>query len=232
MNGTWLRMGVTAALVASSVEFTRVVDAKCMRLRGGGYAYQKPGRRPYVERHTPGQVDARDVPHMTEYVIDPHFDVDKQPWYTGTVENPKEFWGRAGPPPLPEDVPEVVKLALGNRVNRPINVEIVLPWVLATDPRLKKRLSRPREERRRPQICQVCLGSEPHKVALLECPIEARCNICLLEYTQWRFRPRTADLRLKVRVKKTVLCRRCAVAKDVCQVRALCIKQCVYVGTW
>jgi hypothetical protein len=25
-----------------------------LRLRGGGYAYQAPGRRPYVERHTPG----------------------------------------------------------------------------------------------------------------------------------------------------------------------------------
>ena len=32
-----------------------------LRLRGGGYAYQKPGRRPYIERHTPGQVDARDT---------------------------------------------------------------------------------------------------------------------------------------------------------------------------
>jgi hypothetical protein len=26
----------------------------CLRLRGAGYAYQAPGRRPYVERHTPG----------------------------------------------------------------------------------------------------------------------------------------------------------------------------------
>ena len=115
----------------------------CLRLRGGGYAYQKPGRRPHVERHTPGQVDSRDVPHMTEYTIDPAFDVDKQRWYTGTVENPKEFWGRAGPPPLPDDVPEVVKLALGDRINRPINVEIAMSWVLATDTRLKERLRFP-----------------------------------------------------------------------------------------
>ena len=78
------------------------------------------------------QVDSRDVPHMLELQIDPAFDVDKQPWYTGTVENAKEFWGAAGPPPLPDDVPEIVKLALGDRINRPINVEIAISWVLAT----------------------------------------------------------------------------------------------------
>ena len=51
-----------------------------LQLRGGGYAYQAPGRRPYVERHTVGQVDGRDVPHHTNYEIDPSFDVDAQPW--------------------------------------------------------------------------------------------------------------------------------------------------------
>ena len=75
-----------------------------LRLRGGGYAYQAPGRRPYVERHTPGQVDSRDVPHHVAYEISPDFDVDKEPWYTGTVEDPKAFWGPAGAPPLPEEV--------------------------------------------------------------------------------------------------------------------------------
>jgi hypothetical protein len=69
---------------------------------------------------------------MLEYEIDPAFDVDKQPWYTGTVENVESFWGSAGPPPLPDDVPEIVKLALGDRVNRPVNVEIAISWVLAT----------------------------------------------------------------------------------------------------
>ena len=112
----------------------------CLRMNGGGYAYQKAGRRPYVERHTAGQVDARDVPHQTEYRVDAQFDVDKEPWYTGTVEDVGAFWGVAGPPPLPDDVPELVKLALGNRVNRPINMEIAMSWVLATDSRLKERL--------------------------------------------------------------------------------------------
>jgi hypothetical protein len=189
-----------------------------LRLRGGGYAYQKPGRRPYVERHTPGQVDARDVPHMTEDTIDPLFDVDKQRWYTGTVENPKEFWGLAGPPPLPDDVPEVVKLALGDRINRPINVEIAMSWVLATDTRLKERLSRPRHDRVRPQICNTCLGPEPSKVYVHQLDTNAVCRICDMEYSQWRFRPRTADVRLKVRSKKTIICRHCAKGKDVCQV--------------
>ena len=108
-------------------------------MNGGGYAYQKAGRRPWVERHTAGQVDARDVPHQTEYRVDAQFDVDKEPWYTGTVEDVGAFWGVAGPPPLPDDVPELVKLALGNRVNRPINIEIAMSWVLATDSRLKER---------------------------------------------------------------------------------------------
>ena len=51
-----------------------------LQLRGGGYAYQAPGRRPYVERHTTGQVDGRDVPHHINYEIDPTFHVDAQPW--------------------------------------------------------------------------------------------------------------------------------------------------------
>ena len=33
---------------------------------------------------------------------------------------------------MPDDVPEVVKLALGDRINRPINVEIAMSWVLAS----------------------------------------------------------------------------------------------------
>jgi len=81
---------------------------------------------------TDRQVDSRDVPHKVEYRIDPDYNVDEQPWYTGAVERPKEFWGAAGAPPLPDDVPEIVKLALGDRVNRPINVEIAMSWVLAT----------------------------------------------------------------------------------------------------
>ena len=136
--------------------------APCLYLRGGGRAYQKPGRRPYVERHTPGQVDSRDVPHHTEYKISPDFDVDKQRWYTGAVEDPKAFWGAVGPPPLPDEVPEVVKLALGDRINRPINVEIAMSWVLATDPRLKERF---RSSRRGSCFMRVhcCVLTRNHK---------------------------------------------------------------------
>ena len=138
--------------------------------------------------------------------------------YTGTVEDVKGFWGEAGPPPLPPAVPEVVKLALGDRCNRPINVELAMAWVLATDSRLRDRLSQPREETTRPQICHVCLGPEPTKVPLFRRQFDGSCKICSSQYTEWQFTPRTVDVRLKVRTKKTVLCLRCAQAKDVCQV--------------
>ena len=138
--------------------------------------------------------------------------------YTGTVEDVKGFWGEAGPPPLPPAVPEVVKLALGDRCNRPINVELAMAWVLATDSRLRDRLSQPREESTRPQICHVCLGPEPTKVPLFRRQFDGSCKICSSQYTEWQFTPRTVDVRLKVRKKKTVLCLRCAQAKDVCQV--------------
>jgi hypothetical protein len=93
-----------------------------------------------------------------------------------------------------------------------------MSWVLATDTRLKERLSRPRHDRVRPQICNTCLGPEPSKVYVHQLDTNAVCRICDMEYSQWRFRPRTADVRLKVRSKKTIICRHCAKGKDVCQV--------------
>jgi hypothetical protein len=61
--------------------------------------------------------------------------------------------------------------------------------------------------------------TDPTKVPMRRCTFQGYCKICSAEYTEWRFRPRSADVRLKVRTKKTVLCLRCAKEKDVCQVR-------------
>ena len=178
---------------SSAQEVLGVVSA----LRGGGYAYQKKGARINAIRHTPGQVHTEEQPRLIEPEIARTFELDAQKW-NGFCEDPAELFGKTGAPPLPERVPEVVLLALGTRINSPIQEKIATAWVLATDKRLITRMSAPREEEITPNICATCLGPTPETVKMIRHLLGTECKICKNSYTVYHWRPGTVDVRLKV----------------------------------
>jgi hypothetical protein len=186
-------------------------------LRGGGYAYTKPGARLDAIRNTPGQVHVDELPRFVEPEIDRTFDVESQTWHGHDSIDRAELYGKVGMPPLPERVPEIVQLALGTRLNSPIHEKIAEAWVLAKDKRLIEKLSVPREEDITPNVCATCLGPAPETVRMLRHLQGTPCKICAGIYTIYHWRPSTIDVRLKVRWKRTIICQPCAAAKNACQ---------------
>eukprot|EP00961_Rhodomonas_salina_P014229 190898-Rhodomonas_salina.1 len=94
----------------------------------------------------PGQIHAEEMPQHLSLEVHRNFNLEKQEWVGGTVENPTQFWGKCGPPPLPEAVPPLIELALGRRVNAPINDKVALAWVEMTDARLQATMKAEQEE--------------------------------------------------------------------------------------
>lgn len=63
-----------------------------------------------------------------------------------------------------------------------------------------------------PVVCEPCLG-DSSSIRMTKAKNGAQCKICTLPYTLYHFKPHSRDASLT----KTVICRRCATQRNICQ---------------
>ncbi|EKX53753.1 hypothetical protein GUITHDRAFT_100724 [Guillardia theta CCMP2712] len=155
-----------------------------------------------------------DMPSYTTLDVNPDFSLDDQDWYAGMDEDEASN-GTVGSLPIPEPLPPLVQLAIGNVRNAPINTQVAMAWVLKTDERLIERFQK-RSDEVKHNICKTCLGPNV-MVDVKVLPNKGICIICKDRYDRLKWTPDTIDVRLKVRTKYSIICKKCAEKKDVCQ---------------